>query len=85
MNQTVYEMTPFHCLILFSVTFFFPHCFWFAVVSPLISPLVFPQNHLTVGVSFPPMQHTHESSRPIWLQAAESAYRFTLGSIAGGE
>uniref|UniRef100_A0A8C9TUS6 Solute carrier family 25 member 12 n=1 Tax=Scleropages formosus TaxID=113540 RepID=A0A8C9TUS6_SCLFO len=23
-------------------------------------------------------------SRPIWLQAAESAYRFTLGSIAGG-
>ncbi|KAK2906088.1 electrogenic aspartate/glutamate antiporter SLC25A12, mitochondrial-like isoform X1 [Channa argus] len=28
-------------------------------------------------------QHTHETSRPIWLQAAESAYRFTLGSIAG--
>uniref|UniRef100_A0A7N5ZT62 EF-hand domain-containing protein n=1 Tax=Anabas testudineus TaxID=64144 RepID=A0A7N5ZT62_ANATE len=28
--------------------------------------------------------HTHEASRPIWLQAAESAYRFTLGSIAGG-
>uniref|UniRef100_A0A7N6AFW4 EF-hand domain-containing protein n=1 Tax=Anabas testudineus TaxID=64144 RepID=A0A7N6AFW4_ANATE len=27
--------------------------------------------------------HTHEASRPIWLQAAESAYRFTLGSIAG--
>ncbi|XP_072541218.1 electrogenic aspartate/glutamate antiporter SLC25A12, mitochondrial-like [Salminus brasiliensis] len=27
-------------------------------------------------------QHT-DSSRPIWLQAAESAYRFTLGSIAG--
>ncbi|MBN3326407.1 CMC1 protein, partial [Atractosteus spatula] len=24
-----------------------------------------------------------EASRPIWLQAAESAYRFTLGSIAG--
>lgn len=24
-------------------------------------------------------------SRPIWLQAAESAYRFTLGSLAGGE
>ncbi|KAM4558317.1 electrogenic aspartate/glutamate antiporter SLC25A12, mitochondrial-like isoform 1-T1 [Odontesthes bonariensis] len=28
-------------------------------------------------------QHPHETSRPIWLQAAESAYRFTLGSIAG--
>ncbi|XP_076602431.1 electrogenic aspartate/glutamate antiporter SLC25A12, mitochondrial-like isoform X4 [Chaetodon auriga] len=27
-------------------------------------------------------QHVHES-RPIWLQAAESAYRFSLGSIAG--
>uniref|UniRef100_A0A8C5GJ13 EF-hand domain-containing protein n=1 Tax=Gouania willdenowi TaxID=441366 RepID=A0A8C5GJ13_GOUWI len=26
----------------------------------------------------------HEASRPIWLQAAESAYRFALGSIAGG-
>ncbi|XP_049583456.1 electrogenic aspartate/glutamate antiporter SLC25A12, mitochondrial [Syngnathus scovelli] len=28
-------------------------------------------------------QHTPDSSRPIWLQVAESAYRFTLGSIAG--
>ncbi|KAM3861984.1 electrogenic aspartate/glutamate antiporter SLC25A12, mitochondrial-like [Diretmus argenteus] len=28
-------------------------------------------------------QHGHEASRPIWLQAAESAYRFSLGSIAG--
>ncbi|XP_077435410.1 electrogenic aspartate/glutamate antiporter SLC25A12, mitochondrial-like isoform X2 [Vanacampus margaritifer] len=28
-------------------------------------------------------QHTHESSRSVWLQVAESAYRFTLGSIAG--
>ncbi|KAM7407454.1 hypothetical protein PAMA_003263 [Pampus argenteus] len=28
-------------------------------------------------------QHPHEKSRPIWLQAAESAYRFSLGSIAG--
>ncbi|XP_038576421.1 calcium-binding mitochondrial carrier protein Aralar1-like [Micropterus salmoides] len=28
-------------------------------------------------------QHTHETSRPIWLQAGESAYRFALGSIAG--
>uniref|UniRef100_A0A4W4GT77 EF-hand domain-containing protein n=1 Tax=Electrophorus electricus TaxID=8005 RepID=A0A4W4GT77_ELEEL len=27
-------------------------------------------------------QHT-DSLRPVWLQAAESAYRFTLGSIAG--
>uniref|UniRef100_A0A8D3AU21 Solute carrier family 25 member 12 n=1 Tax=Scophthalmus maximus TaxID=52904 RepID=A0A8D3AU21_SCOMX len=27
--------------------------------------------------------HTHETSRPIWLQAAESAYRFALGSLAG--
>ncbi|XP_076858894.1 electrogenic aspartate/glutamate antiporter SLC25A12, mitochondrial-like [Brachyhypopomus gauderio] len=27
-------------------------------------------------------QHT-DSSRPVWLQAAESAYRFMLGSIAG--
>uniref|UniRef100_A0A8C6Q331 Solute carrier family 25 member 12 n=1 Tax=Nothobranchius furzeri TaxID=105023 RepID=A0A8C6Q331_NOTFU len=25
-----------------------------------------------------------DGSRPIWLQVAESAYRFTLGSIAGG-
>uniref|UniRef100_A0A8C2CWF7 Solute carrier family 25 member 12 n=1 Tax=Cyprinus carpio TaxID=7962 RepID=A0A8C2CWF7_CYPCA len=30
-------------------------------------------------------QHSHaDVSRPVWLQAAESAYRFTLGSIAGG-
>lgn len=29
---------------------------------------------------------THgDASRPVWLQVAESAYRFTLGSIAGGE
>ncbi|KAM7380543.1 hypothetical protein PAMP_003832 [Pampus punctatissimus] len=28
-------------------------------------------------------QHPHETSRPVWLQAAESAYRFSLGSIAG--
>uniref|UniRef100_A0A3B3D2M3 Solute carrier family 25 member 12 n=1 Tax=Oryzias melastigma TaxID=30732 RepID=A0A3B3D2M3_ORYME len=28
-------------------------------------------------------QHAPEASRPVWLQAAESAYRFTLGSIAG--
>uniref|UniRef100_A0A674NEG0 Solute carrier family 25 member 12 n=1 Tax=Takifugu rubripes TaxID=31033 RepID=A0A674NEG0_TAKRU len=28
-------------------------------------------------------QHPHELSRPVWLQAAESAYRFALGSIAG--
>lgn len=29
---------------------------------------------------------THgDVSRPVWLQVAESAYRFTLGSIAGGE
>lgn len=34
---------------------------------------------------FLPIQHAREQSRPIWLQAAESAYRFTLGSIAGGE
>uniref|UniRef100_A0A668A1G1 Solute carrier family 25 member 12 n=1 Tax=Myripristis murdjan TaxID=586833 RepID=A0A668A1G1_9TELE len=26
-----------------------------------------------------------DGSRPVWLQAAESAYRFTLGSIAGGD
>ncbi|XP_057708049.1 electrogenic aspartate/glutamate antiporter SLC25A12, mitochondrial-like isoform X2 [Corythoichthys intestinalis] len=30
-----------------------------------------------------PRQYTHESSQPVWLQVAESAYRFTLGSIAG--
>uniref|UniRef100_A0A8C1JKH4 Solute carrier family 25 member 12 n=1 Tax=Cyprinus carpio TaxID=7962 RepID=A0A8C1JKH4_CYPCA len=30
------------------------------------------------------LQHSHaDVSRPVWLQAAESAYRFTLGSIAG--
>ncbi|KAM6986943.1 electrogenic aspartate/glutamate antiporter SLC25A12, mitochondrial-like [Aplochiton taeniatus] len=29
-------------------------------------------------------QHAHgEGSRPIWLQAAESAYRFSLGALAG--
>ncbi|XP_040057113.2 electrogenic aspartate/glutamate antiporter SLC25A12, mitochondrial-like [Gasterosteus aculeatus] len=28
-------------------------------------------------------QRPHETSRPAWLQAAESAYRFALGSIAG--
>ncbi|KAI3356231.1 hypothetical protein L3Q82_017477 [Scortum barcoo] len=28
-------------------------------------------------------QHAHDVSRPVWLQAAESAYRFALGSIAG--
>ncbi|KAM8856833.1 electrogenic aspartate/glutamate antiporter SLC25A12, mitochondrial-like isoform 1-T1 [Synchiropus picturatus] len=28
-------------------------------------------------------QHGHDASRSVWLQAAESAYRFTLGSIAG--
>lgn len=31
------------------------------------------------------LQSHGETSRPIWLQVAESAYRFTLGSIAGGE
>ncbi|XP_062258353.1 electrogenic aspartate/glutamate antiporter SLC25A12, mitochondrial-like [Platichthys flesus] len=28
-------------------------------------------------------QHAHDPSRPIWLQAAESAYRFSLGAMAG--
>ncbi|CAK6954165.1 electrogenic aspartate/glutamate antiporter SLC25A12%2C mitochondrial-like [Scomber scombrus] len=28
-------------------------------------------------------QHHHEASRPIYLQAAESGYRFALGAIAG--
>ncbi|XP_077472996.1 electrogenic aspartate/glutamate antiporter SLC25A12, mitochondrial-like [Stigmatopora argus] len=28
-------------------------------------------------------QDAHESSQPVWLQVAESAYRFALGSIAG--
>uniref|UniRef100_UPI003AB010E0 electrogenic aspartate/glutamate antiporter SLC25A12, mitochondrial-like isoform X2 n=1 Tax=Centroberyx gerrardi TaxID=166262 RepID=UPI003AB010E0 len=28
-------------------------------------------------------RQVHEKSRPVWLQAAESAYRFSLGSIAG--
>ncbi|CAL9690253.1 unnamed protein product [Knipowitschia caucasica] len=28
-------------------------------------------------------QHPLDPSRPVWLQAAESAYRFSLGSIAG--
>ncbi|XP_061736022.1 electrogenic aspartate/glutamate antiporter SLC25A12, mitochondrial-like isoform X2 [Nerophis ophidion] len=28
-------------------------------------------------------QHDHQASRSVWLQAGESAYRFTLGSIAG--
>ncbi|CAB1441713.1 unnamed protein product [Pleuronectes platessa] len=28
-------------------------------------------------------QHAHDPSRPIWLHAAESAYRFSLGAIAG--
>lgn len=26
-----------------------------------------------------------DTSRSVWLQIAESAYRFTLGSIAGGD
>ena len=30
-------------------------------------------------------QQSHGLGRPIWLQIAESAYRFTLGSVAGGE
>ncbi|XP_077583606.1 electrogenic aspartate/glutamate antiporter SLC25A12, mitochondrial-like [Stigmatopora nigra] len=29
------------------------------------------------------IQDAHESSQPVWLQVAESAYRFALGSIAG--
>ena len=30
-------------------------------------------------------QQSHGLGRPVWLQIAESAYRFTLGSVAGGE
>jgi len=32
------------------------------------------------------VQHSQgDVSRSVWLQAAESAYRFSLGSIAGGK
>lgn len=55
--------------------------FMVSVLTPLssFSRLIWPP------VSFSPIQHAHETSRPVWLQAAESAYRFALGAIAGGE
>ncbi|XP_056315367.1 calcium-binding mitochondrial carrier protein Aralar1 [Danio aesculapii] len=47
-----------------------------------IAPLE--EGSLPYNVAEAQRQHSHaEVSRPFWLQAAESAYRFTLGSIAG--
>lgn len=80
------------CLHSISITFSFPPCICFTVAwYPADSWLVLwsslhlspdPFDHRCL---FPPIQHAHETSRPVWLQAAESAYRFSLGSIAGGE
>uniref|UniRef100_A0A673IUY2 Calcium-binding mitochondrial carrier protein Aralar1-like n=1 Tax=Sinocyclocheilus rhinocerous TaxID=307959 RepID=A0A673IUY2_9TELE len=45
---------------------------------------VFDASHACLLAVFLSLQHSHaDVSRPVWLQAAESAYRFTLGSIAG--
>lgn len=52
--------------------------------SAAANPVVLIQPLHPVTCWFPSYQSREGSSRPVWLQAAESAYRFTLGSIAGG-
>lgn len=72
----------------FKFPLFFPQRIWFSfdlisTVSVTMATSV--SRFFWPTVSLTPSQHGHEASRSIWLQAAESAYRFTLGSIAGGE
>lgn len=77
------------CWVLHSVFLSTMYLFHYSLMTTrfMVSVLILPSFSRFIWplVSFSPLQHTHETSRPVWLQAAESAYRFTLGSIAGGE
>uniref|UniRef100_A0A8C6UGG8 Solute carrier family 25 member 12 n=1 Tax=Neogobius melanostomus TaxID=47308 RepID=A0A8C6UGG8_9GOBI len=72
------QITPMEIDILYQLQLNSCHSAATAPDPPHLSPDSFDQRCL-----FLPTQHPHDPSRPVWLQAAESAYRFTLGSIAG--
>lgn len=84
-----HSFTFLHCWVLHSIFLSTMYLFHYSLMTTrfMVSVLILLSFSRLIWqlVSFSPIQHTHEMSRPIWLQAAESAYRFTLGSIAGGE
>uniref|UniRef100_A0A4W3IAU5 Solute carrier family 25 member 12 n=1 Tax=Callorhinchus milii TaxID=7868 RepID=A0A4W3IAU5_CALMI len=77
------QITPLEVDILFQLVGLYSPtgCLQKLIHSPI---LFFPHLFLnSFFVFLPPQQSYSDHRRPIWLQAAESAYRFTLGSIAG--
>ncbi|TSM68888.1 Calcium-binding mitochondrial carrier protein Aralar1 [Bagarius yarrelli] len=75
------QITPLEVDILYQLSGLHTHSGWLNLTDiERIAPLE--EGALPYHLAEVQRQHT-DISRPVWLQAAESAYRFTLGSIAG--
>ncbi|XP_027020235.2 calcium-binding mitochondrial carrier protein Aralar1 [Tachysurus fulvidraco] len=75
------QITPLEIDILYQLSGLHTHSGWLNLADiERIAPLE--EGALPYHLAEVQRQHT-DISRPVWLQAAESAYRFTLGSIAG--
>ncbi|KAB5577128.1 hypothetical protein PHYPO_G00206380 [Pangasianodon hypophthalmus] len=75
------QITPLEVDILYQLSGLHTHSGWLNLADiERIAPLE--EGALPYHLAEVQRQHT-DISRPVWLQAAESAYRFTLGSIAG--
>ncbi|XP_060732508.1 electrogenic aspartate/glutamate antiporter SLC25A12, mitochondrial-like [Tachysurus vachellii] len=75
------QITPLEIDILYQLSGLHTHSGWLSLADiERIAPLE--EGALPYHLAEVQRQHT-DISRPVWLQAAESAYRFTLGSIAG--
>ncbi|KAF4087011.1 hypothetical protein AMELA_G00090660 [Ameiurus melas] len=75
------QITPLEVDILYQLAGLHTHSGWLNLADiERIAPLE--EGALPYHLAEVQRQHT-DISRPVWLQAAESAYRFTLGSIAG--
>ncbi|KAK3569299.1 hypothetical protein QTP86_026549, partial [Hemibagrus guttatus] len=75
------QITPMEIDILYQLSGLHTHSGWLSLADiERIAPLE--EGTLPYHLAEVQRQHT-DISRPVWLQAAESAYRFTLGSIAG--
>ncbi|KAI5107193.1 calcium-binding mitochondrial carrier protein Aralar1 [Silurus meridionalis] len=75
------QITPMEVDILYQLSGLHTHSGWLNLADiDRIAPLE--EGALPYHLAEVQRQHT-DISRPFWLQATESAYRFTLGSIAG--
>ncbi|KAM9487290.1 electrogenic aspartate/glutamate antiporter SLC25A12, mitochondrial-like [Clarias gariepinus] len=75
------QITPMEVDILYQLSGLHTHSGWLNLTDiERIAPLE--EGALPYHLAEVQKQHA-DISRPVWLQAAESAYRFTLGSIAG--